>query len=105
MVKDSKRDNNNINIDKRSLILSLVLVASLSVFLVASGPLTSSFISSPIKQVRAQQQPSSRPQQPSSVPSSSSQQPSSQPQQPSSQSQQPSSQSQQPSSKSQQPSS
>jgi Stigma-specific protein, Stig1 len=87
-MKDSR---DKITIGKHTLILSLVIVASLSVFLVVIGPLSSSLLSSlspvKIKQVQAQQQPTSRPQQPTSQsqqPSSRSQQPSSQPQQPSS---------------------
>jgi cytoskeletal protein RodZ len=79
------KDSNNrhkVTVNKRNFILSLVLVVSLSVFLITSGPLSSSFLlSSPIKQVRAQQQPSSRPQQPTSQ----QQQPTSQQQQPTSQ--------------------
>ena len=84
-MKDTNKDNNNkITIGKRTLILSLVVVVSLSVLLILSGPISSSLLSlSPIKlnQVQAQQQPSSQPQQPSSQPQQPSSQSSSQPQQ------------------------
>lgn len=85
-MKDSNKDdkNNKITISKRTIILSLVVIVSISVLLIMSGPLSSSLLSSlspvKIKQVRAQQQPSSRPQQPTSrsqQPSSSSSSPSS----------------------------
>ena len=63
MTKSS--GDKNIRLGKRSLISYFVIVVSLSVFLVVSGPLSSSFISlsySPIKikQIVAQQQSSSR---------------------------------------------
>ena len=61
MTQEYKGDN-NITIGKRTLILEIVVVMSISVFLLLSGPLASLLLLSPtIKQVLAQQQPTSQP--------------------------------------------
>ena len=67
--KDNNNNNTNkITIRKRTLVISIAVIVSLSVFLVVSGPLSSLTLSPILKQAGAQQQPSSQPQQPSSQP-------------------------------------
>src|SRR6188472_3128313 len=61
MTQEDKGDN-NITIGKRTLILSIVVVMCISILLLLSGPLASLLLlTSTIKQVRAQQQPTSQP--------------------------------------------